>query len=256
MDGGRRTPPPCGPQGRPCPALSPSFDSDRATRGWPQDLRSVKQDSQSCLSSQLEPFLSEKAGCPGGQGSFRRTRMRGVRARALVAQQRGGMLALIGPRRLARRCLPPSFDRNPQNVPDSEVRPSPAMAPEEVVAAQLEALRTPHEPRTNHGIQVMYEFCEGSGSMERSRYFGYSKDLYHFDHFLGGFQNEFKDLMEYDSYSFDGVGMNQEGEKTVRVTVRGSRGSQEYEKSFTFCLVTREFGTKKGCLMTSRIVKH
>ena len=103
------------------------------------------------------------------------------------------------------------------------------------------------------------------------------------DHFLGGFQNEFKDLMEYDSYSFDGVGMNQEvrevplepphlsrigfprpsdptltsqGEKTVRVTVRGSRGSQEYEKSFTFCLVTREFGTKKGCLMTSRIVKH
>ena len=137
--------------------------------------------------------------------------MRGVRARALVAQQRGGMLALIGPRRLARHCLPPSFDRNPQNVPDSEVRPSPAMAPEEVsegpalsrpscapspgdtdesssilvpppkvVAAQLEALRTPHEPRTNHGIQVMYEFCEGSGSMERSRYFGYSKDLYHF----------------------------------------------------------------------------
>ena len=103
------------------------------------------------------------------------------------------------------------------------------------------------------------------------------------DHFLGGFQNEFKDLMEYDSYSFDGVGMNQEvrevprepphlsrigfprpsdptltsqGEKTVRVTVRGSRGSQEYKKSFTFCLVTREFGTKKGCLMTSRIVKH
>jgi len=62
--------------------------------------------------------------------------------------------------------------------------------------------------------------------------------------------------MEYDSYSFDDVGMNQEGEKTVRVTVRGSRGSQEYEKSFTFCLVTREFGTKKGCLMTSRIVKH
>ena len=30
------------------------------------------------------------------------------------------------------------------------------------------------------------------------------------DHFLGGFQNEFKDLMEYDSYSFDDVGMNQE----------------------------------------------
>ena len=104
-----------------------------ATRGWPQDLSSkIRNPAQACLSSELEPFLSVKASCPGGQGSFRRTRMRGVRARALVAQQRGGMLALIGPRRLARRCLPPNFDRNPQNVPDSDVRPSPAMAPEEV----------------------------------------------------------------------------------------------------------------------------
>lgn len=39
--------------------------------------------------------------------------------------------------------------------------------------------------RTNHGIQTMYEFAEDAGSMERSRYFGFSKDLYHFDHFMG-----------------------------------------------------------------------
>lgn len=29
----------------------------------------------------------------------------------------------------------------------------------------------------------MYEFAEDVGGLERSRYFGYSKDLYHFDHF-------------------------------------------------------------------------
>ena len=70
----------------------------------------------------------------------------------------------------------PSCARSPGDTDES----SSILAPPKVVAAQMEALRTPHEPRTNHGIQVMYEFCEGSGSMERSRYFGYSKDLYHF----------------------------------------------------------------------------
>lgn len=38
--------------------------------------------------------------------------------------------------------------------------------------------------RPNHGIQTMYEFGWDIGGMERSRYFGYSKDLYHFDHFM------------------------------------------------------------------------
>lgn len=39
--------------------------------------------------------------------------------------------------------------------------------------------------RPNHGLQTAYEFGEDIGGLERSRYFGYSKDLYHFDHFLG-----------------------------------------------------------------------
>lgn len=41
-------------------------------------------------------------------------------------------------------------------------------------------------PRMNHGIQTAYEFAADAGGMERSRYFGFSKDLYHLDHFLGG----------------------------------------------------------------------
>ena len=131
---------------------------------------------------------------------------------------------------------------------------------------QLEALQCTHEPWTNHGIQVMYDFCEGSGSMERSRYFGYSKgvclccsnthaytkrerereregererlhsltlrlmclsylsvcvfpDLYHFDHFLGGFQNEFPDLVDNKGFTIEKVGKNEQGEQTVDVSI-------------------------------------
>lgn len=33
-------------------------------------------------------------------------------------------------------------------------------------------------------LQVLYEFCVDAGQMDRSRYFGFSSDLYHFDHFM------------------------------------------------------------------------
>ncbi|QDZ22304.1 hypothetical protein HOP50_07g48420 [Chloropicon primus] len=102
----------------------------------------------------------------------------------------------------------------------------------------------------------MYEFCEGAGSMERSRYFGFSKDLYHFDHFLGGFQNEFPELLGNTGFEITALGESDQGEQAVDVVVRGSKANTEFEKKFTFCLTEREFGTKKGCLMTSRIVKH
>ena len=32
--------------------------------------------------------------------------------------------------------------------------------------------------------QVLYEFAVDAGQMDRSRYFGFSSDLYHFDHFM------------------------------------------------------------------------
>jgi len=66
--------------------------------------------------------------------------------------------------------------------------------------------------QVNHGIQVCYGFCEGSGSMERSRYFGYSKDLYHFDHFLGQFQNAFPELLGLESFEIVEV---QEGDEPL-----------------------------------------
>lgn len=35
----------------------------------------------------------------------------------------------------------------------------------------------------------MYEFAEDVGGLDRSHYFGYPKDLYHFDHFMGALQH-------------------------------------------------------------------
>jgi hypothetical protein len=39
-------------------------------------------------------------------------------------------------------------------------------------------------PRSDHGVHTLYEFAADAGDMERSRFFGISKDLYHLDHFL------------------------------------------------------------------------
>ncbi len=45
--------------------------------------------------------------------------------------------------------------------------------------------------RSNHGLLTMYEFGETIGGLDRCYYFGYGKDLYHFDHFMG---NLFADI--------------------------------------------------------------
>lgn len=42
-------------------------------------------------------------------------------------------------------------------------------------SAQLEAVKENEKPRADHGVAVMYEFATDAGSMERSRYFGFSK---------------------------------------------------------------------------------
>ena len=46
------------------------------------------------------------------------------------------------------------------------------------------------------------------------------------------------------------------GEQMVDVVVSNAKAGKIFEKRYTFCLVRRSFGTKKGCLMTSRIIKH
>lgn len=59
----------------------------------------------------------------------------------------------------------------------------PALLPGPLPALNLWQL--PLTDNLSWSAQTLYEFGYDIGGMERSRYFGMSKDLYHFDHFLG-----------------------------------------------------------------------
>jgi|Laugresbdmm110sd_1035091.scaffolds.fasta_scaffold104620_1 hypothetical protein len=126
--------------------------------------------------------------------------------------ERGKRKAPTARCRLAVRAVGEDFEsENPQNVAAPLRLPSAALSVRESVAVQLEAAQRNNSPRADHGVHVLYEFALEAGSMERSRYFGFSKgtaqparhgvvapslflslwlslsaaDLYHLDHFLG-----------------------------------------------------------------------
>lgn len=140
---------------------------------------------------------------------------------------------------------------NPQNVPDPEVMPSPHFSPGEAVNAQLSALQKNDEPWPNHGVQTMYEFAEDAGGMERSRYFGYSKDLYHFDHFLGMFCTTFDSLVNLKEHRIIFEALNSDGSCSVTAAVTDASG--EPAGVFLFRMVQHEFGRKRGCWMTKSL---
>ncbi|KAG2451322.1 hypothetical protein HYH02_003927 [Chlamydomonas schloesseri] len=154
--------------------------------------------------------------------------------------------------RLVRCRDAPNF--NPQNTPDPIVMPNPKFSPVESVEVQLNALRKNDEPWLNHGIQTAYEFAADAGGMERSRYFGFSKDLYHLDHFLGMFGNMCGDLVNSQSHAVlrSGEIPEEPGAVAVRVEVVGPTGRQgQYE----FKMVRKEFGRKAGAWMTKSLLK-
>lgn len=140
---------------------------------------------------------------------------------------------------------------NPQNVPDPEVMPTVAMSARQAVSAQLLALRQVDEPRPDHGIQVMYVFANDGGGMERSRYFGYSKDIYHFDHFLGGFRNAFPELLNLQDFQVVDEMETGPGTAVVNVTIVDRKGAEAGK--FAFVMGKRTYGTLKDCWLTDRI---
>ncbi len=104
------------------------------------------------------------------------------------------------------RALGEDFEsENPQNVPPPLVVPSPSLSAVEAVAVQLRAAQANNTPRASHGVHTLYEFAANAGacarsahngrrmrcvtpahhtplrlaccagSMDRSRYFGFSK---------------------------------------------------------------------------------
>lgn len=144
---------------------------------------------------------------------------------------------------------------NPQNVPVAQVRPNLELSVEDSVRVQLDAIAQNNVPWDNHGIQVMYDFCEGAGSLERSRYFGYSKDLYHFDHFMGGLRTSFPGLFGHQLHRVMSVEPVDPAEATWRVVVQVTSATGVASRvAFTQCRM--EYGLFTGCWVTKSLLKE
>jgi hypothetical protein len=159
------------------------------------------------------------------------------------------------------RCFatPPSW--NPQNTDQPLVLPSPQFTADECVSTQLDALSKSNEPWQGHGIQLCYEFGLDIGGMDPSLYFGFPKDLYHLDHFMGQFQNYLPEMMNLTSYdiveSKQTVPESSPGkiddvwEVVVDVVDKVGKVTR-----FTFELKRKKVGTRKGALMTYMISRN
>jgi hypothetical protein len=88
--------------------------------------------------------------------------------------------------------------------------------------------------------------------MERSRYFGYSTDLYHFDHFMGKALSEFSPMVDMRGYEIREPRLREDGRTDVEVRVTGKTGETS---EWTFIMVQRTFGKYKGCWCTHRLLR-
>ncbi len=89
-------------------------------------------------------------------------------------------------------------------------------------------------------------------------YFGFPKDLYHLDHFMGQFQNYLPEMMNLTSFKIvqtrqlvaeSSPGKNDDvWEVVVAVTDKVGKVT-----NFTFELKRKKVGARKGALMTSMI---
>jgi hypothetical protein len=149
------------------------------------------------------------------------------------------------------KCL--GICRNPQNVPGPLVNPHQMQDVEDAVRLQINALRDNDEPRTHHGVQVMWAFSVESGNMERSRYFGITSDMYHYDHFIGKALKYFGPLVRNTGgIFFADVSKMADGRTMVKVRVNDIVGKPTY---WIFIMVQRSFGRFEGCWQSHRIVQ-
>lgn len=89
--------------------------------------------------------------------------------------------------------------------------------------------------------------------MERSRYFGFEKDLYHFDHFMGGFATKLGALINHSGYAVLSEESPAEGVVVVKAAVKGAAGKED--AVYAFVLVKRAVGRKAGAWMTKQCVQ-
>eukprot|EP00890_Picochlorum_soloecismus_P000958 jgi/Picsp_1/1863/NSC_05330-R1_protein len=150
---------------------------------------------------------------------------------------------------------PPSY--NPQNTDQPTVLPSPEFDPVQTVSVQLDALRKPDEPWANHGIQLAYEFGYDIGGLDRSMYFGFPKDLYHLDHFMGQFANQLGHLVGLTEYTIrdavDEPTDDNDPEATWKVWADVVPPRNGDTVRVVFHLRKKRVGSRKGSYMTYMI---
>ena len=143
--------------------------------------------------------------------------------------------------------------RLPQNVANPPlIFPHELQTCEDAVRLQLNALRDINSPRPEHGIQVLYEFAVEAGEMMMSRYFGFSSDLLHYDHFCGKALNQLDGLVSLQDYNFVEQFEREDGRTQVHVRVTDRYGKERF---FLFIMVIRTFGKWKDCFNTHRLIE-
>lgn len=149
------------------------------------------------------------------------------------------------------KCL--GICRNPQNVPGPLIFPHEMQEVTDAVRLQINALRENDEPRSHHGVQVMWEFSVESGNMERSRYFGMTSDMYHYDHFIGKSLKFFGPLVRNKGVTkFCDVSEMDDGRTMVKVEVADDVNKPTF---WVFIMVKRSFGKYNGCWQSHRVVQ-
>ncbi|KAL4452470.1 hypothetical protein ABPG75_008132 [Micractinium tetrahymenae] len=148
---------------------------------------------------------------------------------------------------------PASYNTNPQNVEQCQTPPSPEHTAEQAVSIQLAALQRNDEPWGNHGVQTAYEWALDVGGLDPSMFFGFSKDLYHFDHFMGMFANRLGELINCEAFSVEGAEERPASDgapptAVVTAAVTPARGGEP--RRFEFHLRRKAVGARKGSLMT------
>ncbi len=98
----------------------------------------------------------------------------------------------------------------------------------------------------------MYEFNGDVDAFERSRYFGVSKDIYQYDHFMSAWAQHYPGFLELKEYDVLSSAELPDGrvEVTVSVTGRHAREARDY----VFVMKRCEIGKHTGCWVTHRLL--
>ena len=119
-----------------------------------------------------------------------------------------------------------------QNYGAPDTVPSLQLTAPGAAIAVLEALSKNGTPRHNHGLSVLYAFCGDIAPMDRSRFFGQSKDMFAMDHFQAACSQLCGPLINCRSFDVLRTVDQEDGRAHVVVNVLEGRGETSSEWVF------------------------